>query len=83
MVEVSKKIQQRRLQWFGHVMRREEDHVCRRVMDMEVDGRRRRGRPKFRWKDNVSNDMREKSLREQDAQDRRRWRRLIRNSDPI
>ena len=83
VVEVSKKIQQRRLQWFGHVMRREDDHVCRRVMDMEVDGRRRRGRPKFRWKDKVTNDMREKGLREQDAQDRGRWRRLVRNRDPI
>ena len=49
---------------------------------MDVDGRRRRGRPKFRWKDNVLKDMQEKGLREQDAQDRRRWRRLTRNSDP-
>ena len=64
-------------------MRREEDYVCRRVMDMELDGRRRRGRPRCRWKDNVANDMREKGLREQDTQDRRRWRRLIGNSDPI
>ena len=83
VVEVSKKIQQKRLQWYGHVMRREDDHACRRVMDMEVEGRRRRGRPKFRWKDNIANDMREKGLREQDVLDRRSWRRLIRNSDPI
>ena len=83
VVEVSKKIQQRRLQWFGHVKRREENHVCRRVMDMEVDGRRRRGRPRFRWKDNIASDMRVKGVSERDVQDRGRWKRLIRNSDPI
>lgn len=83
VVEMSKKIQQRRLQWFGHVMRREDDHVCRRVMDMEVGGRRKRGRPRLRWKENVANDTQEKRLREQDTQDRRRWRRLTWNSDPI
>ena len=83
VAEVSKKIQERRLQWFGHVMRREDGHVCRRVMNMEVDGRRRRGRPRVRWKDNIANDMRERGLREQEVQDRRRWRRLIGNSDPI
>ena len=83
VVEVSKKAQERRLKWYGHVMRREDDFVCRRIMNMEVEGRRRRGRPKFRWKDGISNDMREKGLREQDMQDRGRWRRLTRNSDPI
>ena len=83
VLEVSKKVQERRLKWFGHVMRREDEYVCKRVMNMEVEGRRRRGRPKFRWKDSISNDMKEKGLREQDTHDRGRWRRLTRNSDPI
>ena len=42
MAEISKKAQGMRLQWYGHVMRKEEDCVVRRVMDMEVEGRRRR-----------------------------------------
>ena len=83
VLEVSKKAQERRLKWFGHVMRREDDFVGKRVMNMEVEGRRRRGRPKFRWKDSIANDLKEKGLSEQDTQDRRRWRRLTSNSDPI
>ena len=83
VVEVSKKAQERRLKWFGHVMRREDEYVGKRVMNMKVEGGRGRGRPKFRWKDRISSDMREKGLREQDIQDRGRWRRLTRNSDPI
>ena len=50
---------------------------------MEVPGKRRRGRPKKRWKDTLNEDMREKDIQVNDTQDRCRWRRLIRNSDPI
>ena len=81
--EISKKLQERRLQWFGHVMRREEDSVCKRTMNLEVPGTRKRGRPKMRWRDTVNRDMREKNVSERMVQDRRRWRRLITNSDPI
>ena len=44
MGEITKKVQERRLKWYGHVMRR-------RVMDIKVQGRRKRGRPKRRWLD--------------------------------
>ena len=81
--EITKKLQERRLQWFGHVMRKEEESVCRRVMNMEVPGTRRRGRPRKRWEDTLNEDMREKDIRVDDTQDRSRWRRLTRNSDPI
>ena len=82
VTETSKKVQEARLRWYGHLMRREEQHVAREVMDMVVDGTRRRGRPKTRWKDCVGDDMRERGIREEWAQDRRRWKRLIRNGDP-
>ena len=82
VVEVSKKAQERRLQWYGHVMRREENHVLRRVSEMEVPGRRGRGRPKRRWMDVVNEDLREKRLAEDDALDRTRWRKAVRNADP-
>ena len=59
--KISKKIQERRLQWYGHVRRREDGYVGRRVMEMEVPGRRGRGRPKQRWMDNVKEDMRDKT----------------------
>ena len=64
VTEISKKLQERRLQWFGHVMRREEDSVCKRTMNMEVPGTRKRGRPKMRWKDTVNRDMQGKNVSE-------------------
>ena len=44
MGEITKKVQERRLKWYGHVMRREEDYVGRRAMGLEVQGLRKRGR---------------------------------------
>ena len=83
VAEASKKIQEARLRWYGHVMRRDGDYVGRRVMEMEVPGRRRRGRPKKRWRDCIGEDMREKNLNEDTVQDRTRWRRLTKNRNHI
>ena len=44
--EITKKAQERRFKWYGHVMRREEHYVGRRAMVMKVQGRRKRRRPK-------------------------------------
>ena len=40
-----RKTTERRLKWYGHVMRMEEDHVVRRVTKA-IPGRMKRGRPK-------------------------------------
>ncbi|KAK3562891.1 hypothetical protein QTP86_011127 [Hemibagrus guttatus] len=40
------KVREARLRWFGHVQRRESEYIGRRMLDMELSGRRQRGRPK-------------------------------------
>ncbi|XP_069989476.1 uncharacterized protein [Penaeus vannamei] len=65
------------------MLRSEEDYIGNRVMEMHVDGRRRRGRPKLSWRDRLKEDMEDKGLRRKGAMDRARWKRLARNSDPI
>ena len=82
VVEASKKLQERRLQWYGHVMRRGEGHVLREMMNLQVSGKRPRGRPRRWWKDCIADDLRENQLRPDDARDRIEWRRRVRNSDP-
>ena len=81
MGEISKKVQESRLKWYGHVLRREDEYVGKRVMVMEVPGKRRRGRPKRRWLDSIRNDLSERELSREDAQDRAKWRRFIRYID--
>ncbi len=34
--EISKKVQESMLKWYGHVLRREDEYVGKRVMGMEV-----------------------------------------------
>ena len=38
-------------------MRKEEEHVVRRVMTKEIPGKMKRGRPKTRWNDVFRRDM--------------------------
>ena len=32
--------------WYGHVSRREDDHVLRRVLQVDIEGQRKKGRLK-------------------------------------
>jgi hypothetical protein len=50
---VTEKIRSKRLAWYGHVIRRDESHITKRVMSINVDGHPRRGRPKKRWMDGL------------------------------
>jgi hypothetical protein len=43
---ITEKLKGNRLSWYEHVMRREENHVTRRVINMNVEGWRERGRSK-------------------------------------
>ena len=38
------------LRWYGHVLRKDEAEGVKRAWNLEVDGRRGRGRPKLTWK---------------------------------
>ena len=54
-----------RLEWFGHVIRRDETENTRAVVELERDVKRPRGRPKFRWRDNARRDMNAWNIREE------------------
>ncbi|KAK3540829.1 hypothetical protein QTP86_002363 [Hemibagrus guttatus] len=45
------KVREARLRWFGHVQRRESEYIGRRMLDMDLPGRRQRGRPKRSWRE--------------------------------
>lgn len=75
-------MRRRRLRWFGHVKRREESEVLGRVFRMEVEGRRRRGRPRKTWTKCVAEDLELQGGVDEDAYDRGRWEKIINRLTP-
>ena len=64
----------RRLRWFGHVMRKEDDDWVKRCMNLEVEGNVPRG-PRKTWRKTVEEDMKLKGLKIEDTANRSTWRR--------
>ena len=71
------KMREGRLRWYAHVMRRDQENVGRKMMEMELPGKRRRGRPKRRFLDVVKEDVGEVGAKETDVEDRKMWRKMI------
>ena len=44
IAKLGEKIRGARLRWYGHVKRREAEYVGRRTLEIEVPGRRKRGK---------------------------------------
>ena len=83
VVQASRKITERRLKWYGHVMRIEEDHVVRRVMTKAIPGKKE----ERETKDKVEGCVQEGHAdcrTEGDEGDRAYWKETIdnRSGDP-
>ena len=65
-----------RLRWFGHVQRREENRILKRVLYMNLGTTRLRGRPRNRWQDEVKEDGRIVEGWQEKVHDREEWKLL-------
>jgi hypothetical protein len=63
-----------RLRWYGHIQRMETERWPRKILDFTIEGNNMRGRPKKRWMDCVSEDIRALGIRPALAKDRDKWR---------
>jgi hypothetical protein len=66
-------IQTLRLKWAGHVARMPNEAIAKEALSAPGRGRRRPGRPRTRWKDNITKDSGRNDW-EAAAQDRAFWR---------
>ena len=73
-------VRERRLRWFGHVMR--SNGEINRVRSRPVPGRKGPGRPKKTWEECVKQDLKVHvcGLSEAGTQDRSSWRSSVKNS---
>ena len=72
LARASKKMTEKRLKWYGHVMR-----IMRRMLDVDIPGKRRRGQPNLSWKDACKRDMTEAGLKDNNTTNRAIWRNKI------
>ena len=76
------KMREGRLRWYGHVIRRDQEYVGKKMMEMELPGKRKRGRPKRKFLDVVKEDMRKVGAKKTDIENRTVWRKIIRCGHP-
>ena len=56
--EISKKVQESRVMWYGSVSKREDEYVGKTVKVMDVPGKRKTKRKtEQRWLDNIKHDL--------------------------
>ena len=60
------------------VIRRKDDNILKKAMMMEVNGQRKRRRPKMTWKRQVEESVKKVGLKIEGAADRTRWREGVR-----
>ncbi len=80
--DLSAKLRQRRLRWFGHV-ERAGGGALNEVRELRVEGRRLPGKPKKKWSGCVREDMNLLEKEEHMAQDRKLWRTVIARLTPL
>ena len=56
------------VRWHGHVIRR-DDNILKKAMIMEVNGKRKRGRPRMTWRRKVEGSVKKIGLTIEDAAD--------------
>jgi hypothetical protein len=75
-------VKSRRMRWAGHVAHMGKDRGVHRVLVGKSEGKRPLGRPRRRWEDNIKMDLQKVGRGRGDwmelAQDRDRWRALVR-----
>jgi len=51
-------LHQNRLRWYGHVLRKQDNHWVKKCMEYELEGARPSGRPKKTWREIVKKTVR-------------------------
>ena len=79
---IVKWIKGQRISWLGHLKRMEEDRMPKKVFTQELEGTRRRGRPRKGWRKEVERDLQVLGVRRwrEFVIDREKWRGIVRQA---
>ena len=79
---IVKWIKEQRIRWLGHLERMEEDRMPKKIFTQELEGTRRRGKHRKRWKEEVERDLQVLWVREwrELVADRKKWKDFVRQA---
>ena len=79
---IVKWIKGQRISWLCHLERMEEDRMPKKILNQELEGKRRRGRPRKRWKEEVERDLQVLGVRRWSelVADRKKWKDIVRQA---
>ena len=68
-----------RLSWFGHVQRMSDTRTVKKIFNWKPLTKRSQGRPKYRWEDNIKQDICQMKIKNWTAwvQDREKWKKEV------
>jgi hypothetical protein len=68
-----------RLSWFGHVQRMPDTRTVKKTFNWKSLTKRSQGRPKYRWEDNIKQDICQMKIKNWIAclQDRGKWKEVV------
>ena len=77
--KIVKCIKGQRISWLGHLERMEEDRMPKKIFNQQLEGTRRRGRPRKRWKEQVERDLQVLGVRRwrEIVTDRNKWKDIV------
>jgi len=73
-------IKGQRISWVGHLERMEEDRMSKTFFTQNLEGMRRRRRPRKRWEEEVERDLQVLGVRRwrELVADRKKWKDIVR-----
>ena len=79
---IVKWIKEQMISWLGHLERMEEDRMYKKIFTQELDGTRRRGRPRKSWKEEVEKDLQVLGVIRWrvNVEDRKKWKDIVRHA---
>jgi len=79
---IIKWIKGQRISWLGHLERMEEDRMLKKIFTQELEGTRRRGRPRKGWREEVERNLQVLGVRRwrEVVIDRDKWRGIVRQA---
>jgi hypothetical protein len=78
-------IKVQRLSWFGHVQRMPDTRTVKKIFNCKPLTKRSQGRPKYRWEDNIKQDICQMKVKNWMAcvQDRGKWKEVVEKAKTI